>query len=236
MDALYRLKVSSIVLDGEAMCRDGDGRDSFDALWNLDGDGAVVFEHACKLGYEGIVAKRIDMPYKPGPSKAWLKIKNKAHPAIMRVKEAFELERERGLLISKVRRLTALPLPQPSPPMGELFGGVLLSSVMRSPSIVPGFDVDVYLVLDEFAGVGHSYRETDESKADRETVIRDLLSGQYENPVRIVCFNTAEGWSRDVTEDIAREIKERADREGVKLSEGLQAFLTWQLERVTTAS
>jgi hypothetical protein len=36
------------------------------------------------------------------------------------------------------------------------------------------------------------------------------MEGQYNNPVRIVCFNTSEGWARDVTEDIAREIADRA--------------------------
>jgi len=35
---------------------------------------------------EGIVCKREDLPYRPGPSKSWLKIKNKAHPAMLRVK------------------------------------------------------------------------------------------------------------------------------------------------------
>jgi hypothetical protein len=39
--------------------------------------------------------KRIDLPYRPGPSKSWIKVKNKAHPAMLRVKEAFELERAR---------------------------------------------------------------------------------------------------------------------------------------------
>jgi hypothetical protein len=40
-------------------------------------------------------------------------------------------------------------------------------------------------------------------------VIQDLLDGQYDEPVRIVAFNTAEGWSRDVTDDIARELRKR---------------------------
>jgi hypothetical protein len=99
---------------------------------------------------------------------------------------------------------------------------------MRSPSIVPGFDVDVYIVLDDFGQIGRSYGEIDESQADKETLIRDLISGRY-NPVRIVCFNTAEGWSRDVTEDIAREIKERTDQSREYLSPGLRDFIDWQL-------
>jgi bifunctional non-homologous end joining protein LigD len=145
VEAISRLKVTSIVIDGEAMCFTGIMHD-FDKLWNrthdheaklcafdlleldgedyrpkpltdrkkmlfkllrrawrgieyvehLEGDGAVIFEHACKLGLEGIVCKRIDLPYRSGPSKTWIKVKNKKHPAMLRVKEAFELERERA--------------------------------------------------------------------------------------------------------------------------------------------
>ena len=64
----------------------------FNELLECD-DGEIVFRHACKLGLEGIVSKRIDMKYLPGPSKSWVKLKNKKHPAILRIKEAFELER-----------------------------------------------------------------------------------------------------------------------------------------------
>ena len=39
------------------------------------------------------LCKRIDLPYRHGPSKSWIKVKNKKHPAMLRVKEAFELER-----------------------------------------------------------------------------------------------------------------------------------------------
>jgi len=83
------------------------------------------------------------------------------------------------------------------------------SCVMRqSPSIVPDdLDRDVYLVLDDFGSrLGRSWRETDEADTDRATLIRYLLEGQYSSPVRVIAFNTAEGWSRDVTEEIAAEL------------------------------
>ena len=35
-------------------------------------DGDSVFRHACSMGLEGIVSKRIDAPYRSGPSKVWL--------------------------------------------------------------------------------------------------------------------------------------------------------------------
>jgi hypothetical protein len=100
---------------------------------------------------------------------------------------------------------------------------------MRSPSIVPGFDIDVYVVLDDFGNIGRSYREVDEAKADKSTLIRDLISGQYNNPVRIVCFNTSQGWSRDVSEDISREIKNWSEKNGEELSPGLRDFIEFHI-------
>jgi bifunctional non-homologous end joining protein LigD len=52
---------------------------------HTEGDGAEIFKAICKLGLEGIVAKKLDAPYKSGPSKAWLKIKNPKSPAATRV-------------------------------------------------------------------------------------------------------------------------------------------------------
>jgi hypothetical protein len=80
--------------------------------------------------------------------------------------------------------------------------------MLSSPSIVPDpDDRDIYLVLDEFGGrIGRAWRETDEGRTDREIVITDLMTGQYSDPVRVVAFNTAQGWSRDVTNDIADEL------------------------------
>jgi hypothetical protein len=81
-----------------------------------------------------------------------------------------------------------------------------------TPSIVPnGHDQNVYIVVDDFGPNGRAYRETDVETADLETVILDLLEGQYKNPVRVGAFNTAEGWSQDVTEDIAQELRRRCD-------------------------
>ena len=50
-------------------------------------------------------------------------------------------------------------------------------------------------------------------QADRQTVLANLLSGQYERPLRIVAFNTAEGWARDVTAEIAQEVLALADQD-----------------------
>ena len=94
-----------------------------------------------------------------------------------------------------------------------------------SPSIIPDdADRDIYLVLDDFGKVGRAWRETDERAADRDALIRDLLDGQYRNPVRIAAFNTTEGWSRDVTDEIAVALHARCADAGA-VPQSLQHFL-----------
>jgi hypothetical protein len=97
-----------------------------------------------------------------------------------------------------------------------------------SPSIVPtGDEHDVYLVMDNFGRLGHPWCEADEHETYRESVIRDLLGGQYNDPVRVIVFNTDEGTSRDVSAEIAHELIERT----VDLSEGLPEFLSNFVDR-----
>jgi hypothetical protein len=99
--------------------------------------------------------------------------------------------------------------------------------VMRaSPSIVPrGADQDTYIVLDNVGGrVGCSWRETDAESTNRETLIRDLVDGEYSDPVRIVSFNMAEGWCRDVTMDIADDLRRRY-AEFEELSDSILGFM-----------
>jgi ATP-dependent DNA ligase len=54
---------------------------------HTDEDGATVFLHACKLGFEGIVSKRLSATYKSGPSRDWIKVKNPDSPAMLRHRE-----------------------------------------------------------------------------------------------------------------------------------------------------
>jgi ATP-dependent DNA ligase len=49
--------------------------------------GDVVFRHACQLGFEGIVSKRLGSPYLSGRSRHWVKSKNPQHPAVKREAE-----------------------------------------------------------------------------------------------------------------------------------------------------
>jgi ATP-dependent DNA ligase len=50
-------------------------------------DAGALFDHACVMGLEGIVAKRRDRPYRSGRSPDWIKVKNPDAPAATRVIE-----------------------------------------------------------------------------------------------------------------------------------------------------
>jgi bifunctional non-homologous end joining protein LigD len=47
-------------------------------------DGPTAFAHACRLGAEGIVSKKVDGTYRSGPSRAWVKVRNPASIALQR--------------------------------------------------------------------------------------------------------------------------------------------------------
>jgi bifunctional non-homologous end joining protein LigD len=140
VEAALRNRISSFVIDGEAVLLGLDGRSDFSGLHsrkhneevqfyafdvlamqsedlrqlplhlrknNLarllarhvdgiflsdfeQGDiGSDLFRHACLMGLEGLVSKHRERPYRSGRSPNWLKIKNRRHHSIERVKEAF---------------------------------------------------------------------------------------------------------------------------------------------------
>jgi hypothetical protein len=96
-----------------------------------------------------------------------------------------------------------------------------------TPSIVPRSDDEtVYLVKDDLSRHGRVWREADAEATDLETVLTDLLDGQYSNPGRVIAFNTTEGWARDVSEDIAHELRRRGDLQLTDLPECLIEFVS----------
>jgi uncharacterized membrane protein len=81
-----------------------------------------------------------------------------------------------------------------------------------TPSIVPNEnDQTVYLVADDLGKAGRAWAEAGYETTDLETVIQDLLTGQYTNPIRVIAFNTAERWSEDVSHEVAHELRRRCD-------------------------
>jgi hypothetical protein len=88
-----------------------------------------------------------------------------------------------------------------------------------------GADKTVYLLVDRFR-TASVCRETEIERTDIETIINDLLIGQFNDPVRVVAFNTLEHWSDDVSDEIATEIRTRCDIAGDPIPEHIQDFVT----------
>lgn len=61
----------------------------FVAPFEMKNIGPELFEAACKFGLEGLVSKRATSRYRGGRSRDWIKVKNRKHPAMHRVKESF---------------------------------------------------------------------------------------------------------------------------------------------------
>jgi hypothetical protein len=103
-----------------------------------------------------------------------------------------------------------------------------------TPSIVPnGYDQNHYIVVSDYGKLGIAFAETDVAEADLETTINDLVSGQHKEPVRVVAFNTAEHWSEDASEDIAREIMRRLGVAGQALPSSIEAFIVGSDRQLT---
>jgi hypothetical protein len=90
---------------------------------------------------------------------------------------------------------------------------------------LPNNDVDFYLVIEGFGDRGPSFLETDVAQADRATIVSNMISGEYRDPLRVVAFNTVEGWSRDVSEEIAYDVLDRAYDPATTLSAGAKRFI-----------
>ena len=87
-----------------------------------------------------------------------------------------------------------------------------------------GADQTAYLVVDRFSS-GSVYRETETERSDLETIISDFMTGQFNDPVRVVAFNTLEHWADDVSKDVAQEVQTRCDIAGEPVPEHLRDFV-----------
>jgi hypothetical protein len=93
-------------------------------------------------------------------------------------------------------------------------------------------ELTVYQVLDDLGKLGCIWREIAAARANEQAIIDDILSGQYVRPLRVVAFNTDDGWSRDVTGEIAAKLLDAAGTQGRSLGATAWEFI----ERVAAAA
>jgi hypothetical protein len=99
------------------------------------------------------------------------------------------------------------------------------------PSIVPGTPEDYYLVINHYGRRGTAFAETDLDRANYETTIADLISGQHCDPLRVIMFNPQADRSDDVSHDVAQDILRRLGLEGRDVPAWLEDFIDRYADR-----
>jgi len=93
------------------------------------------------------------------------------------------------------------------------------------PSIVPAASEDYYIVVNDFGRFGTAFAETDLNRANYETTIADLMSGQHSDPLRVIMFNPDTDRAEDVSHAIAQEILRRLGLEGRSVPAALEDLI-----------
>ncbi len=106
-----------------------------------------------------------------------------------------------------------------------------------SPLIVPyGADQTIYLVVDSFASRDGACREIELERSDLDMVVSDLLSGEFNAPVRVIAFNTLEHWTEDISQQVAWEIQSCCDAEAAPVPDYLSDFVANHTRQIRQAA
>jgi hypothetical protein len=95
----------------------------------------------------------------------------------------------------------------------------------------------VFLVLDDYGSqIGRGYVDTAEEKATQDITIKNMLSGAYCQPVKVIAFNAAEGWCRDVSAQIALAVLKCALKTDDPIPRQTQRFIEWHTDESIPAA
>ena len=61
--------------------------------------------------------------------------------------------------------------------------------MLEWPSIVPGTPEDYCIVIIHYGRFGTAFAETDLNRANYDTTIMDLMTGQHSDPLRVIMFH-----------------------------------------------
>jgi hypothetical protein len=90
------------------------------------------------------------------------------------------------------------------------------------PPVVPyGADKTMFVVIDRL----NQATEIRIERSDLESTIGELVAGCFNDPIKVISFNTLEHWMKDISTDVADEIKARCDIDGVRLPDYLSDFV-----------
>lgn len=97
----------------------------------------------------------------------------------------------------------------------------MLDAGISSPIVPYGADQTLFVVIDR----RDESTEVPVERSDLEVTIRELVAGCFSDPVKVISFNTLEHWMKDISTDVAGEIRARCDIEGIELPEYLSDFV-----------
>ncbi|OAF04919.1 hypothetical protein AYJ54_23155 [Bradyrhizobium centrolobii] len=92
---------------------------------------------------------------------------------------------------------------------------------VSSPIVPYGADQTMFVVIDRL----DKATEIRIERNDIEATIDELVAGCFNDPVRVISFNTLEHWMKDISTEIAGEIRARCDIDGVTLPDYLSDFV-----------
>jgi hypothetical protein len=91
-----------------------------------------------------------------------------------------------------------------------------------SPAVVPyGADQTLFVVIDRL----DEATEIRVERSDLDAAISELVAGCFNDPIKVISFNTLEHWMKDISTDVADEIQARCDIDGMTLPDYLSDFV-----------
>ncbi len=97
----------------------------------------------------------------------------------------------------------------------------MLESGAPSPIVPYGADQTLFVVFDR----RDDATEIRIERSDLEATIGELVAGCFNDPIKVMSFNTLEHWMKDISTDVAGEIQTRCDIDGVTLPDYLSDFV-----------
>ena len=90
-----------------------------------------------------------------------------------------------------------------------------------SPVVPYGADQTLFVVIDRL----DEATEIRVERNDLDTAIREMVAGCFNDPIKVISFNTLEHWMHDISTDVAGEIQARCDIDGMTLPDYLSDFV-----------
>ena len=97
----------------------------------------------------------------------------------------------------------------------------MLQAGVPSPVVPYGADQTLFVVIDRL----DEATEIRVERSDLEATIGELVAGCFNDPIKVISFNTLEHWMKDISTDVAGEIRARCEIDGLELPDYLSDFV-----------